>query len=249
MNHVQKKMSIGDPDLSPEHDNIMFKLSRYVDEFLLKSHELNNHKGEWTEFKTHFDYHCYVNDKIKLFIKDNLLNLTQLAGPPPVRLDNIHSIWEYPILAGRSAPIAFADLVIRKNKSYLHLNVSVKRRYKNENDSIDNVLLMNGDDNYYDIVFKAGWNVNDITEITTGYEVKPIVRSIGEVLRQVKRYRAFMPYENWIVVAPHDDGLKSILNREGFGFLSIEEIDTFLKTKEVEKCQVHFLEHIQTFDL
>jgi hypothetical protein len=55
-----------------------------------------------------------------------------------------------------------------------------------------------------------------------GFEVKPRVMSIGQVLRQLKIYRLNFDGRIWLV-APKNEELRKILNAEGFGFLVLPQ--------------------------
>ena len=51
-----------------------------------------------------------------------------------------------------------------------------------------------------------------------GFEVKPSIRSIGEVVRQIRMYQEFTKGTKWLVVSP-DDRFANTLEEQGIGFL------------------------------
>lgn len=57
-------------------------------------------------------------------------------------------------------------------------------------------------------------------DITIGFEVKPEIYSIGELLRQLNAYRVLEHrIPRWVVVSKPNETVENIVRREGFGWL------------------------------
>lgn len=72
---------------------------------------------------------------------------------------------------------------------------------------------------YIDMVIDA--NIGRVSDFTLLCEVKPVIRSIGELIRQLRQYEPRSTYGGMIrvaVVSP-DDRFRAIIEKQGFIFI------------------------------
>lgn len=204
MNGFRDRFGRRDPDLSPAHDAMMCWLD----------HQLRDRK--WSP-RCALDF----NDPTK---RDKFINdlpewqrpfiLGQLPSLAAARLQRIE--WEYivpPDSADGRLPMAFVDVV-----AWYEIEFINRQYFDKDGRSIDS-----------ERVKYPTWQQQtrriELNKITTtekiGFELKPAIVSIGELLRQIKSYEKLDPKVwHWVVVSPANELAQKAVRREGFGWLT-----------------------------
>jgi hypothetical protein len=187
-----------DRDLSPAHDKLMFWLEGYI----TKGEFCSKHaRWMFSAFNHYFCNHrpspdtaiCLDDqrdDEWHLWAQGNRDKIPSRPAPEITKLT-----WERPLFSGGTKAIAFIDMCVEMKGHSLKLC----SRY--------------GGDKKYEF----SWEVEPGTWRFL-FEVKPTVPSIGQLLRQLKQYRALARESGgrYFVVSPPDERLTEILRREGF---------------------------------
>lgn len=220
-NTLQSKFGFRDEDLkTPKHDEIILWLDENMKNIVYKILDIK--EGEWdsalveslTQKAT-----SHVNERI-LWVKEsirkssestirNTYYLTSLIErnkeelskleawqhlAPSSKIPTIKTTWEYPIKNGNFL-IGFVDMLV---------NVSIPCNLQLR---IENAFL-------------PYWDISKSQKIII-FEAKSTVPSLGEVVRQIRMYEAFIPQAKFIIVSP-DNRFEAALKSQGIGFVKYE---------------------------
>lgn len=214
-----------DPDVrDSRHDRWMLWLDRKI-----RSEGIDGIFGDCNRF-TSFWYHDRQTRFSSLETPENsysLLRKSMSAGPvPKCAMTIIKNIeWERPIIIN-NRPIAFIDMTVTYDADRLILldGTSWDRMYR----STDGEFSVMGPPS------PSLWKTETL-ELKINFEVKPKQPTIGELLRQVKSYRIYLPGE-WICVAMKaTDDMKDVLKRERIPL--IEPDDDFTLSDQLQTAQ------------
>ncbi len=78
---------------------------------------------------------------------------------------------------------------------------------------------------FIDLFVKLCFNTNNfyMVDKQCGFEIKPQVKSIGEVLRQFQFYKSNLPEETILILVTSTKGLKEIFESQGFYVIEYKE--------------------------
>lgn len=104
------------------------------------------------------------------------------------------TIWEQPILNGNYT-VGFCDMLVElrvsRENSKIIFDSNSKKIIKAE-EQYENYSL---------------W-----------FEIKPEIRSLGELMRQIRMYQSYTEFQQWFVVSP-DTRFRSPIEKQGIGFI------------------------------
>lgn len=198
---LAQRFGFADPELStPSHDALMVWLDGYMDTFAVE------HCPTFTRKATCWDaYYGKAVDFSSFYgglgTAVEACAAELLGAAPPMRIDTeVKRVWEQPIM-NKAFMVGFADMYTYAK--WTARNAYVRARYDHSPSRVE------------DFTFE----IRD-TWLDDGFwfEVKPSIRSVGEVVRQIRMYQEFTKRGNWFVVSP-DDRFASILQAQGIGFL------------------------------
>lgn len=222
---LQSKFGFQDEDLKTQkHDEIILWLDENMKEIVYKIldikeeewdsilvnnliQEATNHMNErvsavkesikkFSKFLTetegsNFDYYTDLIERHKAELSQ--LESWQLQSPSS-KIPTIKTTWEHPVKNGNFL-IGFVDMFVSISIPY-HLEL------RNE------------------MSFLPYWDIKDTKKIII-FEVKSVIPSLGEVIRQIRMYEAFVSQAKFIVVSP-DNRFESALKSQGIGFIKYE---------------------------
>lgn len=247
-NTIQSRFGFQDPELTtPAHDSIMLWLDSQMVSFVT-SLLGEQFKRDWIADATWYRQHFAA-------AKTNAINLLQprmedgcisdydkltlealkvLADLHPVDwpgFGTIKNTWEYPINRGGGFLVGFADMLTEVT-FYKPGLVGADQHYMPKGDylSIDtNRLVRRGPNGFPEATqFTPTWQRQEQCR-ELFFEVKPSIRSLGEIIRQIRMYQSSQGASglngrketetpDWWVVSP-DDRFESALKSQGIGFL------------------------------
>ncbi len=192
---LQQRFGFMDKELStPQHDNIMIWLDGYVNNEMFKPEKIKIGR--------------YIDDTFAEQAREELEHFVRSEGnckmpeiwPDSFSVPNIKAEWEKPITSGRNKYIiGFVDMVVSFWQTDRYALVKKNDVYENSTWS-----------------YQAEWDSIN-SHSTCAFEVKPSIRSVGEVLRQINMYKINFGARYYIVCP--DDRFKSILESQDVGFI------------------------------
>jgi hypothetical protein len=195
---LQQKFGFVDSDLkTPKHDEIMIWLDANMKEIVTR---LENQ--QWTQRQVE-----EVKERYEDFVRKTGVEPPELGNSPekpPVC--EIKKEWEHPITTGseNKFTVGFVDMAV----SYGCPSLSVTG------------LELKYDDRGKALGFKVppSWQIihNDTKKVC--FEIKVSIKSIGELIRQIRLYEVYETRARFIVVSP-DDHAEKILKSQRIGFL------------------------------
>lgn len=192
-NTLQSKFGFQDEDLkTSKHDEIMLWFDANADKLLLPHFAIK--------------YQDNKRDDLLKRIKDKEFRLEDVSFdipiPPSKTEPKVHKkIWEYPVMSGNFT-VGFIDLLVEYTTPRL--------TYRGVNHIYNIPLIQNSFE----------WIIeNDLMAIAI--EVKSVMPSIGELIRQIRMYQTYVPNISFFVVSP-DDRFASALQSQGIGFIKYE---------------------------
>lgn len=159
------------------------------------------------------------HDEIMMWLDENVLKTLSLEGPwkyksgevdslrercgipipgdPPEREINVKRIWERPVTSGSNGfSIGFVDMEVIGTEFRLDFSE------------------MNG-------ICRWDRNLTSTRIFSHMIEVKPSIRSLGEVIRQVRFYEVYCPGSKFYICCP-DNRFEKHLAAQGIGFIRAE---------------------------
>lgn len=185
---LAQRFGFSDPDLtSPKHDALLIWLDENIENILRKRIGEIERKFYKREFKSSYPH---IVDKEELD-KFNLTGLDQ--SPLENTVFQFDKIWEQPVLNGNYT-VGFCDMKVDLSISRKNAKVYLST----QNHNIDEISQ------YYE-------------EYIHWFEIKPEIRSLGELIRQLRMYQSYTE-GTWYVVSP-DIRFKSMIEGQGFYFI------------------------------
>lgn len=196
---LTQEMGRQDPDLTPAHDVAMFWLEDHLRDMM----DGLNRYVESDRFRPRIEDISFEDPTPYAEIPGaNVGELESLIGAPCPRSASYYElVWEHPLANGQ----LFLDMVAFWSEAYPTIT-----RERSGND----------------VRFKWG----KLREVRGAFicEVKPRLFSIGEALRQLKRYAIAFDKDygstykvRLSLVAPEHAGWKRVLEQEGFGYINL----------------------------
>lgn len=202
---LQEKFGFVDDDLkTPVHDSIMMWLDGEIDR-IVSAHVLNKIKLEidgapaW-EKRAENEYRKKNPDRytpsgalVSAYPWEGLGDL-----PTPRYLGIDSKVWESPIKSAKDFVVGFVDMLVVAR--YQHLSYT--------------------DAGYFTTKEKAPkWELFS-QQHNFVFEVKPSIRSVGEVIRQIRMYQQFKDGD-YFIVSP-DDRFVDVLRSQGIYFIKAQ---------------------------
>lgn len=213
---IQERFGFSDPELTtPKHDEIMICLdenvARLVEEGGCGKLELEGWPGKR---ETVSYYRKSAQDVYERASRNGVMpawdGLGPVPNPPPARLRK--KTWEYAVGSGqppRVFTVGFIDMVVDYKKPKLTIK---NIEWSHRDDKI--VRILDGCLPEWDVSTYYFPNYDDKP---LAFEVKPTIRSLGEVIRQIRMYEQHLQAK-YFIVSP-DDRFAKMLNDQGIGFI------------------------------
>lgn len=198
---IQQRFGFKDDDLKkPLHDEIMMWLDANAEDVIT---ELEGDK--WSEKGIHLNL-----QEVAEAAKISGIPVPELGDPPPKpKPEIISKVWEPPIKAGnRVNPfvVGFPDMAITYRRACLWVD-----GLEWESSSYDSPSRLKG------IESGASWRVS-ISNYTIYFEVKTTIKSLSELIRQVRMYQVYLRKHRFVVICP-DDRFADVLKSQKIGFI------------------------------
>ena len=204
---LAQRFGFADPELTtPAHDALMVWLDSYMPTFI-EAHKPKSQDYMRPDISVNGSRYWSNDPKVaesgaaaaKKWWEDHPVSLV---------LSSYTATWEYPVMNGKYM-VGFCDI-------WLH----AAWRIVNAQPEINVDTFTVEREGAYRPVYEASRIKpgDGFRDALYGFEVKPAIRSIGEVIRQVRMYEEFTKGAKWFVVCP-DDRFASVLQGQNIGFL------------------------------
>jgi hypothetical protein len=160
-----------DPDLSPEHDRVMFWLDEYVTQYMGRDRGMS--------FIADKSCEAADGDELVMIVKEN----KHMLGKIDYKI-----VWEKEIVINNRC-VGFVDMMLLIRAPTLYV--------------LDGAVRI------------------EIDEHKICFEVKPRVYSIGELLRQMRQYRVWIPRAQFVAVAPLNEQQERVLRESQFWTINL----------------------------
>jgi hypothetical protein len=143
-------------------------------------------------------------DNLIFHANDDRVNLLSIPSQKP-KIEIKEKTWEHLITGERGYTVGFADMLVKIKVPFLsYPNEGIRgTRYYDPSSNIKNVEA--------EVHFSTEYIV---------FEVKPKILSLGEVIRQIRKYQAHLP-GTYVVVCP-DDKFAGRLAEQGIKFVKCD---------------------------
>lgn len=228
---LQMKLGFFDEDFKkPKHDELMIWLdknkvnilndifdSNYFDslyknaerEFnIIKNNTMADLKISYDKEKNEdkqFDYHCLIQEFSKLEFK-------QICPVRAERFRTASCTWEVPVKTGYDNKyiVGFIDCVIAFRKPHYCFS------------PVHSSLQINDKDVFKHSVGDVKCNIES-WPCDICVEVKTEIKSVGELIRQIRHYQEYIKDEDFYVLCPNNQ-YKDILREQGIGSINFNKI-------------------------
>lgn len=121
---------------------------------------------------------------------------------PPLKISDVK--WEAPILGSNHFTIGFIDILAKYTWTELDVIQTNSKYGKIESVSLDERCF-------------PKWRLLEISNLIA-FEIKIVIPSLGELVRQVRMYQTYLPRDTKFVVVSPDDKFASALKSQGIDF-------------------------------
>ena len=192
---LQEKFGFVDEELgTPQHDAMMIWIDQHAEELIREYFSISS---GWSDESI-----AVVRAEADQIVRRcfHKLPWTGLGEPPPMKLKILEKIWESPIVTKNGFAVGFADMeaiVIPPGR----LSCSWNERHDPQESDL------------------PCWTC-DANKESVIFEAKTSIRSVGELIRQIRLYQEYRK-GHYIVVSP-DDKFANVLRGQDIHFLKYE---------------------------
>lgn len=191
---IQQRFGFKDEDLKkPLHDEIMLWLDKNAEAIIL---EIEG--SEWSERKV-----IRQLEYLNIAAKEEGVEVPEVGDPPPKpKPELLKKQWEYTVESGNFV-VGFIDMAL----TYTVFDLWIKGiKWDNKPKGIESA---------------PEWFVGHGRK-TIFLEVKTSIRSLGELIRQIRLYQNYLKEKKFVVVSPEDQHVDT-LESQGIGFIKYSE--------------------------